>query len=499
MFRQGWDPGEQMVSGDKGRVDLHYYDGTGSEIDERKQKEGFSIKNLLDLRRQCRKFGKSRWSRQIESEKSLVSFRIGEFSSIFFQSLDLDGTILVLIKTKSKDLVFLFYRLISSLSIYLCFSFEFYCQYVGFCFIARCCLKALWNKTGLLGVCFYCEIVYLGKNFFWFGDQWGKLCVAGSHKLTGLYGFFGNTLLSVLFTTHMLQLVSLNQMQCLSRYSVMTGVRWSLPWWNLELRRCCVRGSVIYLLPPVLYTYIYSFIRASKHEGIVCVLWSRDGTRKTMWPVSSWVDEVLNNFLNFMVLLRIMGHEGHILEGDLRWSGHGTLNEYAGEQVTLCVSYSQTLLMFGTCLHVGERDITVSKALGFDSVGSTGYHYTRVFSSYEHNQSFLILPLFLKDAYSISLRGSVMESNGYWKEKILPLYRMYGQLLYDCMDIMRIGRQVQVLTVKHKYKSLMGMELLEYIICLLTIIWWWLRFQGSFKPNLRSSSEPNRRLYNEST
>ena len=25
---------------------------------------------------------------------------------------------------------------------------------------------------------------------------------------------------------HMLQLVSLNQMQCLSRYSVMTGVRW---------------------------------------------------------------------------------------------------------------------------------------------------------------------------------------------------------------------------------------------------------------------------------
>ncbi|CAG7906324.1 unnamed protein product, partial [Brassica rapa] len=182
MFRQGWDPGEQMVSGDKGRVDLHYYDGTGSEIDERKQKEGFSIKNLLDLRRQCRKFGKSRWSRQIESEKSLVSFRIGEFSSIFFQSLDLDGTILVLIKTKSKDL-------------------------------------------------------------------------------------------------------------CLSRYSVMTGVRWSLPWWNLELRRCCVRGSVIYLLPPVLYTYIYSFIRASKHEGIVCVLWSRDGTRKTMWPVSSWVDE----------------------------------------------------------------------------------------------------------------------------------------------------------------------------------------------------------------
>ena len=33
----------------------------------------------------------------------------------------------------------------------------------------------------------------------------------------------------------------------------------------------------------------------------------------------------------------------------------------AGEQVTLCVSYSQTLLMFGTCLHVGEGDITVSK------------------------------------------------------------------------------------------------------------------------------------------
>ncbi|CAN7049331.1 unnamed protein product [Brassica oleracea var. botrytis] len=187
-------------------------------------------------------------------------------------------------------------------------------------------------------------------------------------------------------------------MQCLSRYSVMTGVRWfyevswslSLPWWNLELRRCSVRGSVIYLLPPVLYTYIYSFIRASKHEGIVCVLWSRDGTRKTMWPVSSWVDEVLKNFLNFMVLLRIMGHQGHILEGDLRWSGHGTLSEYAGEQVTLCVSYSQTLLMFGTCLHVGEGDITVSKALGFDSVGSTGYHYTRVFSSYQHNQGFLI-------------------------------------------------------------------------------------------------------------
>ncbi|KAF3551769.1 hypothetical protein DY000_02009326 [Brassica cretica] len=40
MFRQGWDPGEQMVSGDKGRVDLHYYDGIGSEIGERKQKEG---------------------------------------------------------------------------------------------------------------------------------------------------------------------------------------------------------------------------------------------------------------------------------------------------------------------------------------------------------------------------------------------------------------------------------------------------------------------------
>ena len=165
----------------------------------------------------------------------------------------------------------------------------------------------------------------------------------------------------------------------------------SLPWWNLELRRCCVRGSVIYLLPPVLYTYIYSFIRASKHEGIVCVLWSRDGTRKTMWPVSSWVDEVvLKNFLNFMVLLRIMGHQGHILEGDLRWSGHKTLTEYAEEQVALCVSYSQTLLMFGTCLHVGEGDITVSKTLGFDSVGSTEYHYTRVFSSYEHNQGFLI-------------------------------------------------------------------------------------------------------------
>ena len=169
--------------------------------------------------------------------------------------------------------VFLFYRLIRSLSIYLCFSFEFYCQYVGFCFIASCCLKAIWNKTGLLGVCFYCEMVYLGKNFLWFGDQWGKLCVAGSHKLTSLYGFFGNTLLIVFFTAHILQLVSLNQMQCLSRYSVMTGVRWfyevswslSLPWWNLELRRCSVRGSVIYLLPPVLYTYIYilSYVRVS--------------------------------------------------------------------------------------------------------------------------------------------------------------------------------------------------------------------------------------------
>jgi len=58
MFRQGWDPGEQMVSGDKGRVDLHYDDGIGSEIGQRKQKEGFSIKNLLDLRRKFRKFGK---------------------------------------------------------------------------------------------------------------------------------------------------------------------------------------------------------------------------------------------------------------------------------------------------------------------------------------------------------------------------------------------------------------------------------------------------------
>ena len=39
----------------------------------------------------------------------MVLFRIGEFSSIFFQSLDLDGTILVLIKTESKDLVFYVY------------------------------------------------------------------------------------------------------------------------------------------------------------------------------------------------------------------------------------------------------------------------------------------------------------------------------------------------------------------------------------------------------
>ncbi|WZZ46314.1 hypothetical protein YC2023_042573 [Brassica napus] len=97
MFRQGWDPGEQMVPGDKGRVDLHYYDGIGSEIGERKQKEGFSIKNLLDLLRHFRKFGKSRWSRQIESEKSLVLFRIGEFSSIFFQSLDFDVSCLLIL------------------------------------------------------------------------------------------------------------------------------------------------------------------------------------------------------------------------------------------------------------------------------------------------------------------------------------------------------------------------------------------------------------------
>ncbi|CAF1729929.1 unnamed protein product [Brassica napus] len=37
---------------------------------------------------------------------------------------------------------------------------------------------------------------------------------------------------------------------------------------------------------------------------------------------------------------QIMGHEGHILEGDLRWSGHGTLNEYAGEQ---CGKYRVSL------------------------------------------------------------------------------------------------------------------------------------------------------------
>ncbi|KAH0894016.1 hypothetical protein HID58_056445, partial [Brassica napus] len=291
-----------MVSGDKGRVDLHYYDGIGSEIGERKQKEGFSIKDVLDLRRHFRKFGKSRWSRQIESEKSLS----------FLQSSFNDSILMVRFSLKRNRKIF-------SLSIYLCFSWGFYCQYVGFCFIASCCLKAGWNKTGLLGVCFYCEMVYLGKNFLWFGDQWGKLCVAGSHKLTGLYGFFGNTLLSVLFTTH----------------------------------------AAIGLIKP----------NAVKHVGIVCVLWSRDGTRKTMWPMSSWVDEVLKNFLNFMVLLRIMGHQGHTVEGDLRWSGHRTLSEYAGEQVTLCVSYSQTLLMFGTCLHVGEGDITVSKTLGFDGVG----------------------------------------------------------------------------------------------------------------------------------
>lgn len=59
-----------------------------------------------------------------------------------------------------------------------------------------------------------------------------------------------------------------------------------------------------------------------------------------------------------------------------------------------------------------------------------------------------------------SLGGSVMESSGYWKEKIFSLYRMYGQLLYDCMDIMRLGRQAQVLADKHKHKSLMGMEIL---------------------------------------
>jgi len=41
-----------------------------------------------------------------------------------------------------------------------------------------------------------------GRIFYGLVINWGKLFVAGSHKLTGLYGFFGNTLLSVLFTTH---------------------------------------------------------------------------------------------------------------------------------------------------------------------------------------------------------------------------------------------------------------------------------------------------------
>ena len=93
------------------------------------------------------------------------------------------------------------------------------------------------------------------------------------------------------------------------------------------------------------------------------------------------------------------------------------------------------------------------------------------------------------------LEGSTMESDGYLAGKIIFLNGIRGKINYDCMVIMRCGRQELV----WGYTTMMVTGILEGVLWLISKILWWLRFQGIFKPKLRSSREPISRLYNEST
>lgn len=94
-----------------------------------------------------------------------------------------------------------------------------------------------------------------------------------------------------------------------------------------------------------------------------------------------------------------------------------------------------------------------------------------------------------------TMEGGLMESDGYLAGKIIILNGIRGKINHDCMVLMRFGCQELVLG----YMSMMVMAVLEGVLWLFSMILWWLRCQGIFKPKLRSSREPINNLYNEST
>ncbi|CAF1742026.1 unnamed protein product [Brassica napus] len=107
MDLRGWDPGDQRVTRDNQRADLHHYEGSwrGS-----KQTGVSTRRDRVDLGGNLRINGNIWRARSLESVKASGSLRLRKSSSNIIQSRDLCGTIVVLIKTKSQDLGVLFLK-----------------------------------------------------------------------------------------------------------------------------------------------------------------------------------------------------------------------------------------------------------------------------------------------------------------------------------------------------------------------------------------------------
>ncbi|KAG5401198.1 hypothetical protein IGI04_015805, partial [Brassica rapa subsp. trilocularis] len=101
MDLRGWDPGDQRVTRDNQRVDLHHYEGSWRGL---KQTGVSTRRDRVNFGGNLRINGNIWRARSLESVKALGSLRLRKSSSNIIQRRDLCSTIVVLIKTKSQDL-----------------------------------------------------------------------------------------------------------------------------------------------------------------------------------------------------------------------------------------------------------------------------------------------------------------------------------------------------------------------------------------------------------